>query len=376
MMLKREFIHSDGNHPSALRRRVRVGSAVIVMSAGASVIWTGSTSAALANVNVVGQTAGTTACHALPAPPSSSPSPTPTPTGSSSSSPSPTPSTPSATSSPIHTTALMSGNQSVTQLCVTVQATENSVEVGHTAAFQIKVWPIGGSVTSVAVKIAANSGFPAATFTTCGVGDGTATCSVGGLDENQATQLDAQMSVPSNATTSAAATLAATASGTATGATSGDSVSTSAEVTVTPVPKPPPTKHHSGGGGGKSSSGSGGGSGSSGSGSTQDLGLGLGGGGTTPSTPQLNLTNPTGNGSEGDPSGLFPTIGPSSSPSPSSHGSKSLSGPYKPTTVADVLPLNTSQVGSQVAGLVVLAIGIVIAVARVSLRKPKAATKD
>jgi hypothetical protein len=36
-----------------------------------------------------------------------------------------------------------------------------------------------------------------------------------------------------------------------------------------------------------------------------------------------------------------------------------------------VLPLNGRLVGSQVAGLVVLAIGIVVAVARVSLRRPR-----
>jgi hypothetical protein len=43
--------------------------------------------------------------------------------------------------------------------------------------------------------------------------------------------------------------------------------------------------------------------------------------------------------------------------------------------VADILPLNSRQLGSQIAGLVVLAIGIVIAVARISLRKPRAQAK-
>jgi hypothetical protein len=43
--------------------------------------------------------------------------------------------------------------------------------------------------------------------------------------------------------------------------------------------------------------------------------------------------------------------------------------------VADILPLNGGQLGGQIAGLVVLAIGIVIAVARISLRKPRSAAK-
>jgi hypothetical protein len=43
--------------------------------------------------------------------------------------------------------------------------------------------------------------------------------------------------------------------------------------------------------------------------------------------------------------------------------------------VADILPLNSRQLGSQIAGLVVLAIGIVIAVVRFSLRKPRTQAK-
>jgi hypothetical protein len=43
--------------------------------------------------------------------------------------------------------------------------------------------------------------------------------------------------------------------------------------------------------------------------------------------------------------------------------------------VADILPLNSRQLGSQVAGLVVLGLGIIIALARVSLRKPKTQAK-
>jgi hypothetical protein len=149
-------------------------------------------------------------------------------------------------------------------------------------------------------------------------------------------------------------------------------VSSAAEMGVTKPPPPPP--HHTGGSGGGGSSSGGSGSGSGSGDTSSDLGTGLGTGtGTGDTTPQTEptLANPSGNGSVGDPSGLFPTIDPGSK---KAGHTKSLSGPYKPSTVADVLPLNTSQVGSQVAGLVVLAIGIIIAIARVSLRKPKPTT--
>jgi hypothetical protein len=269
------------------------------------------------------------------------------------------------------------GNASITQLCVTVQGTADSVEVGHDAQYQVTVWALGGTATGVAVQASTSPAtLPAAVFTICGDGDGSAKCTIGDLNANQQIQLAAEISVPTDASTSAAATMAAEVTGTATGATSGGVVSAAAEVGLTPVPPPP---HHtgsgSGGGGGKhSGGGSGSGSGSNGLGS--GLGTGVGTGTTTTTTTpetEPTLANPSGNGSVGDPSGLFPTINPSTASKSGSHP-KSLSGPYRPSTVADVLPLNTSQVGSQVAGLVVLAIGIIIAIARVSLRKPKVTT--
>jgi hypothetical protein len=84
-------------------------------------------------------------------------------------------------------------------------------------------------------------------------------------------------------------------------------------------------------------------------------------------------------GSGGNPSSLFPTINPSSGTSTApggSHGSKAAHTPYHPRTVADILPLNQSQLGSQVAGLIVLALGVIIAIARVSLRRPRSQGKQ
>jgi hypothetical protein len=88
----------------------------------------------------------------------------------------------------------------------------------------------------------------------------------------------------------------------------------------------------------------------------------------------MPLTGVSQTGSGANPGNLFPTISPSSGPSGTGSagtGAKAPPAPYHARTVADILPLNTRQLGSQIAGLVVLALGIVIAVARVSLRKPR-----
>lgn len=45
--------------------------------------------------------------------------------------------------------------------------------------------------------------------------------------------------------------------------------------------------------------------------------------------------------------------------------------------MADVLPLNPGQLSAQVAGLIVLGLGIILVFARISLRKPRSSeSKD
>ena len=108
--------------------------------------------------------------------------------------------------------------------------------------------------------------------------------------------------------------------------------------------------------------------------SGSELGTGLGG--SSPLSGLPPLTGVDNSGSSGNPGNLFPTISPSTSPSgPAGSPTATPHARYHPTTVADILPLNTRQVGSQLVGLIVLAIGIAIAVVRVSLRKPRAQGK-
>lgn len=297
-----------------------------------------------------------------------------------------------------------SASPAATQLCVSVTAATSTVKPGQSAGYTIDVQPTGGAATDVTVQISATpSSFPAPAFTVCGAGDGTLTCALGGMRADQTTEMQAQDAVPSSASSGDSVTLNVRVTGVASGATTQGSVSGIASVNVVaPPPKsPPPSKkptssnhsghshgHSHGNGNGNSNSGHH----SGGSGSNQDsgvgtnLGSGLGsnlglGSGDTSTGGLAPLTGLTGTGSGADPSNLFPTISPSPGATPPIPGGGSPAAttkhaPYHPTSVADVLPLNTGQVGSQVAGLVVLALGVIIAVARVSLRKPRAQRKQ
>jgi hypothetical protein len=101
---------------------------------------------------------------------------------------------------------------------------------------------------------------------------------------------------------------------------------------------------------------------------------------TTVTLPPTSLPPISGTGgSSGDPSSLFPTVGPAPSSSPPA-GAGSLGlpqvKPKKTVHAADVaatVPLDPRLIGGQLAGLAVLAGAVVIAIARLSLRTPKPA---
>jgi hypothetical protein len=90
--------------------------------------------------------------------------------------------------------------------------------------------------------------------------------------------------------------------------------------------------------------------------------------GSVPPLPSGWFTSPN-----GDPSGLFPTVAPTGSGLPSATAG-SAPGVLNHSSARDVsatVPLNTRLLGGQIAGLVVLAIAVAIAIARLSLRGPR-----
>lgn len=95
---------------------------------------------------------------------------------------------------------------------------------------------------------------------------------------------------------------------------------------------------------------------------------------TTVTLPPVTLP-PVPGSSVGAPGGIFPTVSPGSSSSSGTGGvgfpSVKKQSRTRVATAAAVVPLDPRLIGGQLAGLAVLAGAIAIAIARLSLRKPK-----
>jgi hypothetical protein len=217
----------------------------------------------------------------------------------------------------------------------------SSVQPGGTASYAIFVWSTGaeslGTTVTVSVGNAANVEAPK--FSVCPQHNG-AVCTMGDLPTSQSNEIVAGARVRDAASAGENITLTATAK--ASGATSFN-----ASATISVV---------------ASSSGSG-------SGSTTppaDPGSSLPGT-SLPPLPSGAFTSPT------DPSGLFPTVSPSSSSPTAASSGQATKDPKQPdaTAASATLPLNSRLIGGQLAGLVLLAAAIAIAIARLSLRAPR-----
>jgi hypothetical protein len=208
---------------------------------------------------------------------------------------------------------------------------------GH-ARYAVWVW-LAGTVNGTAkVSITAAPGKLSPSFTVCPATGGNS-CSVA-LTAGQAVQLRASVAVPHNA---AGTHLTLTATGTSPQSKASATASGSVLVT-TAAPASSPA--------------------AAGTGLTP-AGVGAQLPGTTlpagvlPSARLPLLPSPV-----TDPSLNFPQVTPSPDPSSSST-------PVKVSEVSASFPLSTRLVGGQIIGLAVLAAAITIAVARLSLRKPR-----
>jgi hypothetical protein len=223
---------------------------------------------------------------------------------------------------------------------VSVQSFSSSSEVkaGRTATFAVWVWTSKAASRGVTVTLSVASaeylGTPA--FSVCPLADGK-TCKLGNLPTGQADELEAGVPVKAKAAVGEQVDLTAKATGK--GAKSFNASATDVVVasppasTSTPQPSAPPT--------------------------------------LPPSTvPPISGTG----SSPGSPSNLFPTVTPTPSSGPSSLGLPSVKPKrtdVRVTDAADTVPLDPRLIGGQLAGLAVLAGGIAIALARLSLRTPK-----
>jgi hypothetical protein len=256
---------------------------------------------------------------------SATPSPSPSPTRSPSPSPSPT-------SSP-------TPKPKTAQLCALVQPfSGTSIHAGQTASYEIFVWSTSAESSSATVTVSMGSTAHVTSphFTVCPTAKA-ATCTVGDLPTNQSEALLAAVRVRDAAPVGEKIKLTATVK-----ASKADSFNDAATVDVVAA---------------STATSSGSGSSSSTSSSIGDsLPPGI-------SLPDGSLTNT----SPTDPSGLFPTVSPTSG----SSGQKKTGKNAEATTVSATLPLDSRLIGGQLAGLAILASAIAIAIVRLSLRTPK-----
>jgi hypothetical protein len=169
--------------------------------------------------------ASSSQCQALPAPSASaSPTASATPTGSASASASPTA---AASSAP------------AVDLCVSVQASADSVQQSQNADWTVQVWEQNGPVTGVTVTLTSTLAGQAATFTgRCPGGDGNTSCTVGDIGTSvtaTAYQMDAQIPIPSGTAAGTSVSLTATANATPTLPVQ-PSAGTAVSVTAAPSP--------------------------------------------------------------------------------------------------------------------------------------------
>lgn len=213
---------------------------------------------------------------------------------------------------------------------------QTSIPRGQSAEWLVGVWTTGANVSAATVSLSAAPSSQKATFSVGCSHDGTASCSLGAVDANSAVrQLQARVSVPATATsvTSVRLTAVARAASAVTDPRAAATISVTAAGTAAVAAPITPL-----------------------AGSSDPLSVG--------NLPFLNGTAST-LSPGGNAAGLFPALNPSGDPAANGAGREV----DKPLAATSALPEDQSVIGAQVAGLVALALAIVLAVTRLSIRR-------
>ena len=199
-----------------------------------------------------------------------------------------------------------------------------------------------GSAADVTVALTAQPSSQKPTFTSgCAKGGGTASCTVSAVSDKQPASLKAQIPVAASATSVTSVKLTATASIATTEKWTPPSAAETVAVTAAPAS---PTK-----------------SGTPSAGVLPESTLPLG------PIPNLNGVSSQLIGA-GNASGLFPAINPSATPSPAPGGPVP-SGKRSPVSDSSAIAFAQPGLTGQVAGLIALAVAVLLTVTRLSLRK-------
>jgi hypothetical protein len=226
---------------------------------------------------------------------------------------------------------------------VSVQRSTASISRGQQAAYVVQVsTKNNGSASLVTVALTASPSSQQATYTGgCAKGDGTATCTVSSVSDKQPASLKAQIPVAASAIKVTSVKLTATALITTTGKWTPPSAAETVAVTAASAS---PTK-----------------SATSSAGVLPESTLPLG------PIPNLNGVSSQLIGA-GNASGLFPAINPSATPSPSP-GGPAPSSERRPVSGSSAIAFVQPGLTGQVAGLIALAVAVLLTVTRLSLRK-------
>jgi hypothetical protein len=227
---------------------------------------------------------------------------------------------------------------------VTVQRSQASVERGQSAAYTVQVSTENGSAAGVSVALTAQPSSQKPAFTSgCAKGDGTAACTVGSVSDKSAVSLHAQIPVGSDATS---VRLTATASVVTQATWTPPAAGVTVAVTAAPASAA-----------------------SSAASSSPPAAPGT----TLPLGPIPDLNNVSSSIIDaGNAAGLFPEISPSATPSPTPEAHAPSSQPNaQPIAdpVSSTLAFGRPGLSGQVAGLIALAVAILLTVTRLSLRR-------
>jgi hypothetical protein len=226
---------------------------------------------------------------------------------------------------------------------VSVQRSQTSISRGQQAAYVVRVsTENNGSAADVTVALTAQPSGQKPTFTSgCATGAGTASCGVSSVSDKQPVSLKAQIPVAAGATSVTSVKLTATASVVTTENWTPPSAAETVAVTAASAS---PTK-----------------SATSSAGVLPESTLPLG------PIPNLNGVSSQLIGA-GNASGLFPAISPSATPSPSP-GGPAPSSQRRPVSGSSAIAFVQPGLTGQVAGLIALAVAVLLTVTRLSLRK-------
>jgi hypothetical protein len=224
-----------------------------------------------------------------------------------------------------------------------VQPAKSSIQRGQTALWTVTAWTQGGDVPDATIRLMAAPASLKPTFSFgCGSHDGSTSCDLGALDAKSARrQLQAKIAVAASATTVTSVRLTAAAS------TAGLTTDPQASATTAVTAASPAATNSAD---------------PSAPGSTTDVAPLTAG--NLPYLPSASpVLSPGGNAA-----GLFPALTPSADPPAAKQD------PQKTQAVANTsaLPQEAPVFGAQLAGLSVLALAFLLAVARLSFRRRSA----